>query len=359
MERKKIYKILTLILVMQWAFIQILAQYPIFIEKYYSNGLYIYISKFLRLFLGWIPFSIGDILLVLFFLFIVKNIYQIIKTKKFNLKDTFFKVGAYISVLFFFFYLFWGLNYFRVPLKESLDLNDPDYTTEDVKYLTKKLIEKTNKAQVQITNSDTIKVTIPYNHKEIYSIASKSYNHLTTEIFKLKYPKPSIKSSLISTLQSYMGTGGYINPLTGEAQVNSLIPKTSTPAISCHEIAHQVGYAAENEANFIGFLVAANNSNPYFRYSGYKAALNYSLRDLYLRDSTQFKELYKNLNKGILKDFEDHKKYAKKYQNPIEPYIWKTYNMYLKANKQKDGVQSYNKMISLLINYQKKYPESF
>ena len=84
MEIKKTYKILTLVLVMQWAFIQIIAQYPDFIENYYSNGCYLYISRFLRYSLGWIPFSIGDILYALIILYIIKNISYSIKNKNFN-----------------------------------------------------------------------------------------------------------------------------------------------------------------------------------------------------------------------------------------------------------------------------------
>ncbi len=72
MGTKKIYKILTVLLVMQWAFIQIIAQYPKFIETYYSNGLYFYISNFLRIILGWIPFSIGDFFYTFLFFLLLR-----------------------------------------------------------------------------------------------------------------------------------------------------------------------------------------------------------------------------------------------------------------------------------------------
>ena len=355
MEQQKTYKILTLILVMQWAFIQILAQFPNFIETYYSNGIYKYISIFLRSIFGWLPFSIGDVFIVLLLVFIVKNVFRFVKNRKLNFKSAFFKIGAFASVVYFFFYVLWGMNYFRIPIYEKLQLTQLEYTTNDVKNLTEFLITKTNDFQQKITHSDTVKVEIPYTTNEIYEKASNSYNNFTKSTFSTHYKKKSVKSSLISTLQSYMGTGGYLNPFTGEAQVNDLIPKTSIPATSCHEIAHQIGYAAENEANFIGFLTSTNFNDNYFKYSGYKMALRYALRDYYYRDSLAFKAIYPTINKGIIKDFEDHKKFAEKYENPIEPYLWKVYNAYLKANKQKDGVQSYNKMVALLIAYQKEY----
>ena len=51
-----------------------------------------------------------------------------------------------------------------------------------------------------------------------------------------------------------MGFSGYLNPFTNEAQVDILIPKYQLPTTASHEVAHQLGYAAENEANFIGIL---------------------------------------------------------------------------------------------------------
>ena len=43
------------------AVIKILSLFPTFIETYYSNGLYLFISKALRLSFGWLPFSLGDV----------------------------------------------------------------------------------------------------------------------------------------------------------------------------------------------------------------------------------------------------------------------------------------------------------
>ena len=95
MKKEKIYKILTILLIMQWAFVQIIAKYPNFIEKNYSNGLYIYVSKFSRILLGWIPFSIGDILYIAIVFFILKGIFRVVKAKKLNFKKTIFRINTY------------------------------------------------------------------------------------------------------------------------------------------------------------------------------------------------------------------------------------------------------------------------
>ena len=107
------------------------------------------------------------------------------------------------------------------------------------------------------------------------------------------YESPSVKSSLMSLLQTYNGTSGYFNPLTGEAQVNDRIPKTGYPTTTCHEMAHQIGFAAENEANFVGFLAANYTDDFYFKYASYQNGFRYLIREVRKRD----RQLYRNLEK--------------------------------------------------------------
>ena len=56
---------------------------------------------------------------------------------------------------------------------------------------------------------------------------------------------------------------------------------------------------------------------------------------------------------GILKNLKEVKDFWKKYKNPFEVIFDKTYDSYLKANGQKSGIESYSKMVGLMINYHK------
>ena len=49
-------------LVVQIILVQILRLFPEFVERYYSNGFYLLIAKISRSLLGWIPFSVGDLI---------------------------------------------------------------------------------------------------------------------------------------------------------------------------------------------------------------------------------------------------------------------------------------------------------
>lgn len=338
---------------MQWAFLRIIAQYPTAIEKYYSNGLYIYISKILNFFFGWIPFSVGDILYAILGIVLIKNIFTTIKNKKIYLKNTLFKIGGYFSILFFVFHLNWGLNYFRQPVHKTLNFEIEKYSANELVDFTEKLIVKINQVHLSATKNDSFAVENVLNKDQIKEVSYAVY-----EKFQQKYPQYShenlkAKHSLFSLPLTYMGFAGYLNPITNEAQVNSLIPKNTYPMIVCHELAHQVGIASESEANFIGYLATTNSDDVYFKYSGYLMALRFCLYEIYQKDPEKFEVLKVELNEGILKDIRQSEAFWEAYQNWSETYFKNFYDFFLKANKQIDGMKSYNKVVVLLINYHK------
>ena len=85
-------------------------------------------------------------------------------------------------------------------------------------------------------------------------------------------------------LGNYSGFTGYYNPFTGESQVNSTVPVFTIPYTACHEVAHQLGYAKEMEANFAGYLAASTSDDNFFRYSVYLDLFRYANRNLFLLD---------------------------------------------------------------------------
>ncbi|WP_166387099.1 DUF3810 domain-containing protein [Polaribacter sp. 11A2H] len=351
MKINKKHVLLTFLLPVQIVLIQLAAENPAFIEKYYSNGIYPPIASFFRIIFGWIPFSVGDVLLAFGLFIFIRFICRLIKNRFRDFIPKIIHFTAIISVIYFCFYLFWGLNYYREPLAKNLQYQQKKYTTEQLQKVTAHVIEKLNEYQFKITKSDTLKVENPYSQKEMYTMAISGYENLSEDFPQLKYQHKSVKSSLMSLLQSYNGTAGYLNPLTGEAQVNNKLPKTSYPTTTCHEMAHQIGFAAENEANFVGFLAANYNDDLYFKYASYRMAFGYCISELRKRDQNLSKVLWKTVNKGIIKDFNASYTFWQQYKNPFEPLVKKGYNAYLKANKQDKGVQSYNYVVDLFISY--------
>lgn len=340
-------------LVVELVLIQILGFFPAFVEKIYSNGFYPIIACFLRKILGWIPFSIGDlayfvvgILLLVWFI----NLFR----KPKNWKIIGLEIVKGFSIFYFLFHLLWAFNYYREPLFDKMEI-EREYSDADLLRFTKEMIRQTNAIQVALTSDPNNKVTNNLTQEQIFDLSVNGYENLAKRHSFFAYHSPSIKKSLISLPLSYMGFSGYLNPFTNEAQVNDRVPMINFPFTVCHEMAHQIGYASESEANFIGFLAVTQNENLHFKYAGYSSAVRYCLRNWEARNPAIIKQLLSEINPGVLQNFEDSALHWQQYETFIEDGFKIFYDNFLKANQQEDGLESYSKFLNLLINYSKNH----
>ena len=362
MKNNRFLLITGLLLPVQMIVVRIIAAFPQAVEDYYSNGLYPIISKISRYTLGWLPFSFGDIMYTVLVILILRAVFLFFKNRGRDWKVFLLRTLAIASVVYFAFHLLWGLNYYRQPLHKSLGIAH-EYTTEELLQLTHKLIEKSNALHDKLAPNDSTAVEVltkggdgEYNafaKAELFKSTLNGYENIQQQFPKLDYPPKSIKTSLLSYPLSIMGYSGYLNPITNEAQVNGLVPAHRWPVISCHEQAHQLGYAKENEANFIAVLATLNNDDVYFQYSGSIFALRYCLNDLYRRDKEQGLEIREQIRPGILENYAQSRAFWDEMENPLEPVFEYFYDGFLKANNQPDGMKSYSYMVALLVNYNK------
>ncbi|AYN68496.1 DUF3810 domain-containing protein [Euzebyella marina] len=323
---------------------------PDVVENYYSQGFYPLISKFFRFLFGWIPFSFGDIiytlLLAIAIAYLFKNWKTISGKPLWFLRD----VVMVLSVFYFTFNMVWGLNYYRQPISEKFGIRDSVQTHEVIE-LTAKLIQKVNRLQTEITGDSVQMVQVPYSRNEIFDKTIDEYDKTQSQLPFLTYERPSLKKSVYSTLSCYLGIGGYLNPFTNEAQVNGLTPVFRFPVVSAHEVGHQVGYSKENETNFIGYLMTSKNNDIYFQYSAAAYALSHCLSAVRRYDEDLFQEMYSDINFGVQENYRELYEFNQKYINPFEPIFKSIFNTFLKANQQKDGIESYSKIVELMVGY--------
>lgn len=344
--------ILPLFLLVQIIFLQIIPFYPEWIEQNYSNGIYQSITAFSRMIFGLIPFSIGDCLYLLLILFILNWFWNKRKSWKLQWKNNVLTILSFFSVFYFLFHTLWAFNYYRQPLFEKMAIQR-EYTDADLLKFTKALIIQTNSIQRQLTQNDSLKVKFPYTQNQVFKMNLNGYKNLSKKYNYFSFTHLSTKKSLLSLPLSYMGFSGYLNPFTNEAQVNDLVPMYNFPTTTCHEMAHQMGYASESECNFIGFMASIKNEDLYFQYSGYSFALRYCLSNWKIRNEKIFKELLKSVHQGILRNYEESDNFRKQYKSPIENGFHIFYDNFLKLNQQKDGMESYSKFVNLMVNYYK------
>ena len=348
--RKRTKLILSLLLPLQVLILHILKKFPSFIETFYSQGLYPFISSISRYLFGWIPFSIGDVFYLLITILALRWIYKNGRRITYEPLRFFLDITATLSIVYFVFNILWGLNYYRLPLHKTLDLKT-DYTNEQLITTTERLIAKANEMHRNLGFLDSVKVEIPYTQKEIFEKSINGYIHLEKEYPNLSYHPKSIKKSGWSLGLTYMGYSGYYNPFSGEAQVNNLIKTYKFPVVSCHEQAHQLGYAAENEANFIATLATLANDDPIIQYTGYIFALRYCVNEIARRDINKYHEIIETINPGILKSYKEMRDFWESYQNPFETISKAFWDQFLKANNQSKGIMSYSYMVALVVNH--------
>ena len=348
--RKHTKLIITLSLIPQILLIKVLANFPEFVEKYYSNGIYRWISKGMHFVFGWIPFSVGDILYTIAVIYIIHWFVVNRKRLRKDTKNYILDILSTVSIAYFAFHILWAFNYYRLPLHASLKIEN-EYTTDQLVKFTEDLIVQTNVIHGIIEKNETSKVEMPYTKRELIKLTPKGYDQLAKEYPHLAYWPSSLKRSIYSLPLTYMGFSGYLNPFTNEAQIDGLLPTYKYPTTTSHEIAHQLGYAAENEANFIGALAAIKHENIYFNYSGYSFALRHCLNDIFQRDPVKYEELLMKVNIGVLKNYEEMRLFWKSYENVSEAFFKNTYSGFLIVNNQKGGIESYSYIVALLVNY--------
>jgi hypothetical protein len=340
--------------------------FPSAVERFYSLGVYPAISTLLRLFTKYIPFSLGDLIYIAFVIrLIIKLIRWIILLgkKKYTrqmLGFSLYRAAQFLLWAWVVFKLVWGLNYDRQGIAHQLGIEKRAYTKDEITKLTNNLIDKVNESRRLLP--DTVLPARPLD--SIYREAYRSYQTRSYEYDFLNYRNRSVKASLFTSVGDYMGFTGYYNPFSGEAQLRTDVPRILVPYIACHEMAHQLGYASESEANFVGYLAASASKDPYFRYSVYLDLFSYAQGeqvDMYGREKDYktfeavIKQNRERLDTLVKKDRRAIREFFNKRKNRVSPAVSSLYDQYLKMNKQTQGIRSYDEVLGWLIAYQKKY----
>lgn len=327
------------------------------VETGYAIGLYPSVAALLRLLLGWIPFSMGDLAYGIFGGWVLWKLFrgiQIIYRKQASwsgLGIRFAKIGTLFLLLYVVFNAFWGINYNRRGIAYQLHLKMDRYSLEELKNMNALLAEKVNSAKQQLVYTKTPDLTT----RALFEKVSDAYHSIDSSYPFLQYRNPSLKPSLWGWLGNYVGFAGYYNPFSGEAQVNTTLPKFLQPFTACHEVAHQLGYAKEMEANFVGYLAASASNDQRFQYSVYLDLFLYSNRNLYGSDTLSARHYAQQLAPEVKADLAEWREFSRRHKNPVEPIIRWMYGKYLESNQQPQGVLSYDEVTSFLIAYYKKF----
>ncbi|SMD01847.1 DUF3810 domain-containing protein [Chryseobacterium sp. YR221] len=298
---------------------------------------------------SWLPFSAGDIIYGVLGIFLLYYFGSLFRKKTRN--NSMIKILGIINIFYFTYQIFWGMLYFQTPIIKKLSSQDTPQLNK-AKILALKYLEKC-KATRQQVKEDRKGVFIITDLKSLQQEILFQQTKLPTYISDKKAPQIlDIKPSLFKNIMSFTGILGYYNPFTAEAQYNSELPSTFIPFTTAHESSHQLGFAREQEANFVGYLIGTQSDNTDLRYSTEYFTLKSLLRFIVEQDPDFVKSALQGYSPAMKRDRAYEKAFITRHQGLLDDFFGLTNNLFLKSNQQ-EGSVTYSYFIDLLLNYEK------
>lgn len=304
--------------------------------QWYAATVYPLIAAVYSSVFGVFFFSVAEIgiyLLVLAFLFYGLRRYR---KGKWILSRALF----IISLLAFLYTANCGVNYYRRPFSNYLNMEVRSSSVKELEELCQYLTVKVNEFVDET----------PYKNewRKEARIAMKKLGETYPELGGY-YPMP--KPVLVSNILSVQHLSGIYSPFTVEANFNRDMTAYNIPYTMCHELSHLKGFMREDEANFIGYLACIQSDNRSFQYSGYLMGWIHAANALSAQDAEGYMELYRKLDVAVLKHLSENSAFWERFEGRVAEVSNKLNDSYLKFNSQQDGVRSYGRTVDLMLAY--------
>ncbi len=322
---------------------------------------------------GLAPFSVVEIgLYVLLILLPVTGIGTVVKSVRFGQggeNALCWASGLFLtaSALLFLYAANCGVNYQRESFSEKTGLAAKQYTAEELKQVCLWLTEEVNALAGQVERGGSGEMILAAPAEEKQDAAAAEYEEMPLQVLgdtavqamtdlaeeypdmKGYYPHP--KPVCVSEILSYQNLSGVYSPFTIEANYNADMVDYNIPFTLCHELSHLRGFMQEEEANFIAFLACIGSKNRDFEYSGYLTGWVYCMNALRRADGEEWQQVREWLDEAAEADLRENSRFWEYYDGAVAEVSDKVNDTYLKANGQSEGVQSYGRMVDLIIAY--------
>ena len=304
-----------------------------------------------------VPFSLGEVCLVLLVLFLLVyltvNIYRLIRfgENRFQRAVRFLSVPVLIAVVISFLCVTnYGTNHRRYEFAAVSGLDVRDSSVEELYALCVEVTLQTNALRECVNEDENGVFCLSGDVYDAAKTAKRGFNALSAEYPTLHTngrPKPVIASEVMS----YLDISGIYCPFTFESNVNVHMNDSAIPFTMCHELSHLSGYMREDEANFIAYLASTAAEDADFAYSGSFLAMIHTSNALFSADLDLWRQVDALKSEAVRRDSKANNAYWAQYDTPVAEASGKVNDAYLKANGQEDGVKSYGRMVDLLLAY--------
>lgn len=335
----------------------LLPLFPRFTEYVIARGLFRIVAFPIEWIMSILPFSVTEIVVILLvptlITLLIIFIVRIVRSS--NRRQTVergLRFTAWcISLVLLVFMIMDGANFSRLTVGELLELPNRTYTAQDLYTVTCDLATKASQARENLEEDENGCTILSVSQSELLQLTDDCYGKLREQYPFLVTSTWRIKPVLLSHWWSYTGTTGVYCPWLGEANINTDVPVYEFGHTAAHEMAHTMGFAKENECNFLSWLACSVSEQPDYLYSGYQQAFIYCSNALYRADKKLWQKAYSNCSEGMIRDMRQSNKYWDSFEGEIQETSQKLNDSFIKINGVESGVLSYNEMVGLMLRY--------
>ena len=309
----------------------------------YARTVYPSLSAALSAFSSLFPFPLMEVFMVGLILWLI--CYPIWKRRqRIRWRKILFREMEMLAWVYVWFYLGWGLNYYRYNIYTRLQTPPIAYEEQHFQDFLKEYTQCLNASYQPQTEVDAD--TLRYHIGSFYANLPEVYG--LTQPQSWQHPKEFI----FTPLYSGVGVLGSMGPFFSEAQLNADLPEVQYPFTYAHEFSHLLGVSNEAEANYWGYRACTESALPALQYCGYFGLLPYVISNAsYLLPKEDFQAWIKTIRPEVRTQYNEKNAY---WQERYSPWIGKiqdfTYNLFLKGNKIPSGKKNYAEVISLLLS---------
>jgi hypothetical protein len=323
-----------------------------FYDEIYSKNVFRIIRYAQGFLFGWVPFNLFFPLIISVLAYIGIRFFKFYK-RRINLFTFLINIFSLGLLLISFFYWFWGFNYLNKGIADHLSLKVASVKES-------KLVDEINLTLDEMfTNRlengivDSLPYNLPSEIEAFDSILLKESIELFEQLQLPGYPSRNYKPFWPKGFLYRLGTVGFYNPYTGEANFESAAHPLILPFIKAHEWTHAQGITDEGDANFLAYLICAGSKVPLLRYSAAMEYFRYLIFEYRKINLEGYTTLMEKIPAGIASDLREIREYSNQYPEFMPKARDAIYTAYLKSHGVKEGLESYNRFINMIIAYKK------
>jgi len=331
---------------------------PALVEGVFSRGAYPVVSAFLTKINSLVPFSLFEYGLIALIagiaIWIVAAIVHVVRspaTMEQFWRSTLTNLVLILGIAIMWYMVGGGLNYFRYSFAAYSGLEVQPSSVEELTGLCTDLAAEADRLGAQVTRAEDGTMVMAEGFAGSAARVQHGYAVLGDHYGGTLRAGASMRAKPVrfSEVMSLCRITGLYSFYSGEANINVDTPHYSIPSTIAHESAHVCGFMREDEANYIAYVACRASGDAETQYSGTMLALIHSLNALASTDADAWRQIRTNLSPEVQADLAANNAYWAQYKTKVGTVAEKANDVHLKLNDQEAGIQSYGRMVDLLL----------